>query len=76
MLGHGTRVLVLAIAMLVGCKHPFDPLEARDLRASAVAIGAPAPDATVVLPSGTSIALSELLRGNAKTVVVFYRGFY
>jgi len=67
------RWLVIVV-MLLGCGHTFDPLEARDIRASAVALGAPAPDAQVVLPSGTKVALAGLLR--SKTVVVFYRGFY
>ncbi len=67
------RLLVILV-LLFGCKHEFDPLEARDVRATAIAVGAPAPDAQVVLPSGTKVALATLLR--SKTVVVFYRGFY
>lgn len=67
------RWLVIVV-LLMSCGHTFDPLEARDIRASAVAIGAPAPDAQVTLPSGTKVALGGLLR--PRTVLVFYRGFY
>lgn len=67
---------LLIVVLVLGCKHKFDPVEARDIRASALAIGAPAPDAQLVSTSGRKVALSELMRGHAKTVVVFYRGFY
>lgn len=67
------RWLVI-LALLIGCKHTFDPIEARDIRGTAVVVGAPAPEAHVVLPSGSKIALADLLHD--KTIVVFYRGFY
>ena len=65
---------LLILLLAVGCKHKFDPVEARDIRASALAVGAPAPEAQLVSSSGSKVALSELLRG--KAIVVFYRGFY
>jgi hypothetical protein len=67
------RWLVILV-LLFGCGHKFDPLEARDIRATAAGVGSPAPDAQVVLPSGSKVQLATLLR--PKTVVVFYRGFY
>ncbi len=67
------RLLVILV-LLFGCKHKFDPIEARDIRATAVSVGATAPDAQVVVPSGTTVQLSTLMR--SRTVVVFYRGFY
>lgn len=70
------RWLVVAVLVLASCKHKFDPIEARDIRASAIAVGARAPDAQLASSSGSRVALAELVRGNAKTIVVFYRGFY
>lgn len=66
---------LVCLVLLIGCGHKFDPLEAREIRASAVVVGAPAPEATLVTPSGNKVALSELLKPG-KTIVVFYRGFY
>ena len=67
---------LLVVVLVLGCKHKFDPIEARDIRGTAVAVGAPAPDALVVSSSGGKLSLTQLTRDNAKTVVVFYRGFY
>jgi hypothetical protein len=64
------------VALLIGCAHKFDPIEARDIRASAIVVGSAAPEAQLVRPSGSKVALSELTRDNTKTVVVFYRGFF
>ncbi|MBA2540915.1 MAG: hypothetical protein H0V17_14845 [Deltaproteobacteria bacterium] len=70
------RWLVVAVFVLASCKHKFDPIEARDIRATAIAVGARAPDAQLASTSGSRVALAEVLRGNAKTVLVFFRGFY
>ncbi len=67
---------LLILVLVLGCAHKFDPVEASDIRASALAVGTPAPDAQLVRSSGSKVALSELMRGHARTVVVFYRGFY
>jgi hypothetical protein len=70
-----SRWLVIAVLVL-GCKHEFDPVEAREVRSRAIAVGVRAPEAELQSASGTPVALSSLLRGNAKTVLVFYRGFF
>lgn len=41
-----------------------------------VAIGAKAPDGTLTDARGSKVALAELLHRHARSVLVFYRGFW
>jgi len=68
-------VLSLALAFTIGC-HRFDPKQAAQLEASAVPVGAAAPDAAVTRPSGERITLAQAMAGQTQTIVVFYRGFF
>lgn len=72
---------LIAIALVVGCiglgcGHHFNPIEGTEITTSAVAVGKPAPDATLKTASGSSISLASAFASHDKTVVVFYRGFY
>lgn len=69
------RELVVALAVLFGCGQRAAPDQAR-VQASAVAVGARAPDAQLTEVSGTKVALADVLGRHAQTVVVFYRGFW
>ena len=68
---------VLAITVALGCGgKKFDPSEAAHVEASAIVVGAPAPDAKLTSASATQVALADVFRAHSKTVVVFYRGFF
>jgi hypothetical protein len=66
----------LVFALVLGCSHPYKPVEGAHLDAHAVAVGVVAPNATYTTASGTQVALADLLSTHDKTIVVFYRGFY
>jgi peroxiredoxin len=44
--------------------------------AAAAAVGSTAPAAQLTATSGTRLALADALHQHARTVVVFYRGFW
>lgn len=72
-------VLVPALAPALGCSHRSSPTEVGSqspAQASAVAVGATAPEAAVVGVTGDKVALADRLHQHAQTVVVFYRGFW
>jgi hypothetical protein len=75
------RAAALAL-LLVACnshKAKVEPTPTGSQTASASgvpAVGAKAPDATVVKPSGEKLALADYFGSHDKTVLVFYRGFY
>lgn len=75
-----TRGLVLSLALIVtpglGCSHKPSPAEVAQAQASAVAVGATAPEAQLVGTAGEKVALADRLHQHAQTVVVFYRGFW
>jgi hypothetical protein len=76
-----TRGLVLSLGLVLtpalGCSHRSTPAEvAPQAQASAVAVGAAAPEAQLVGTTGDKVALADRLHGHAQTVVVFYRGFW
>jgi hypothetical protein len=71
-----TRGLLLSLAFALGCSHPSPPAEVAQPPASAVAVGAAAPEAKLVGTAGEPLALADLLHHHAQTVVVFYRGFW
>jgi hypothetical protein len=68
--------VALALALGAGCAHKAAPAEATDPQAVSIAVGAKAPDGSLTQTSGTQIALADVLRQHAQTIVVFYRGFY
>jgi len=69
------RRLVLALLVGLGCgSHSKGPTTS-ELTAP-LAVGATAPAVQLTSPSGTTVALGDVLHGHAQTVVVFYRGFY
>jgi hypothetical protein len=65
--------LALALVFSVACSHA--KTASTDV-VPGVAVGATAPSVSLTTPSGKTIALDDVLHGNAQTVVVFYRGFY
>ena len=73
--------LGLALAPAPGCSHRSSPAEVAaqtpaQAEASAIAVGARAPEAQLVGTTGAKVALAELVHQHAQTVVVFYRGFW
>ena len=70
------RALGIALALGLGCAHSAPPSQIADQQAKAVQVGSKAPDSSLVQASGAKIALADVLREHAQTVVVFYRGFY
>ena len=73
-----TRELVVALALMAGCSHKTSQTEAAPpaSAAGAAAVGAKAPGGQLTQVSGTKIALADVLNQHARSVVVFYRGFY
>jgi len=65
-----------ALAGAAGCSHKAAPTEAAPQAAPATAVTARPPGGQLTQTSGTRIALADVLRQHAQTVVVFYRGFY
>jgi hypothetical protein len=70
-----TLVLVASLAFALGCSGGAKPPTGQPQATGAV-VGAPAPDAELTDASGTRIALASVLHRRAKSVVVFYRGFW
>jgi hypothetical protein len=68
--------LVVPLVFAMACGHRFDPQVAAQLDASAVAVGATAPDATVTRASGNTTTLAAAFAARPQTIVVFYRGFF
>jgi hypothetical protein len=66
---------LLAIAV-VACAHKFVPEEAAHVDRNAPTTGAKAPSITLVTPSGSTVALADVIGEHANTIVVWYRGFY
>lgn len=70
-------VLGLVLVPASGCSHRSSPAEvAPQAEASAIAVGARAPEAQLVGTAGAKVALADLVHQHAQTVVVFYRGFW
>ena len=74
-------VLGLVLVPASGCSHRSSPAEvgaqaSAQVEASAIAVGARAPDAQLVGTTGAKVALADLVHQHAQTVVVFYRGFW
>ena len=70
--------LGLGLVSAAGCSHPSSPAEVAQAQAeaSAIAVGARAPDAQLVGTTGAKVALADRVHQHAQTVVVFYRGFW
>jgi hypothetical protein len=71
------RALAIALTVALGCGHPASPGEsAAAEHTPAAEVGTQAPDAPLTRASGAKVALAEVLHQHARTVVVFYRGFW
>jgi hypothetical protein len=77
--------VIISVAFVAGCGHrssssesaaPAGAAAATAPSAHAAAIGTPAPDAQLTGTSGEKVALADQLHRHARTVVVFYRGFW
>jgi hypothetical protein len=69
--------VVVTLTSGLGCSHGSSPAEvAAQANASAIAVGARAPEAQLVGTTGAKVALADLVHQHAQTVVVFYRGFW
>jgi len=70
--------LGVVLALASGCSHRASPAELAQAQAeaSAIAVGAQAPEAQLVGTTGAKVALADLVHQHAQTVVVFYRGFW
>jgi peroxiredoxin len=68
------RALVV-IAMVAGCGGGA-PKPTAPRPDAVIAVGAKPPDATLTTPTGGKVALAEALHPHARSVVVFYRGFW
>ncbi|HEX7842931.1 MAG TPA: hypothetical protein VF469_35905 [Kofleriaceae bacterium] len=69
------RALALALTVAWGCGHAASPDKPAPAQPS-VDVGARAPDAQLARTSGDQVALADVLHQHARTVVVFYRGFW
>ena len=71
-------VLGVVLVPASGCSHRSSPTEVAQApaEASAIAVGARAPEAQLVGTTGAKVALADLVHQHAQTVVVFYRGFW
>jgi len=70
------RWLALAMIVVACGGHHFDASEARDVTASAAAVGSLAPGGELVDASGKRVALAAVIGAHERTIVTFYRGFY
>jgi uncharacterized protein YcfL len=71
--------LGLGLVSAAGCSHRSSPAEVGSqspAEASAIAVGARAPEAQLVGTTGAKVALADRVHQHAQTVVVFYRGFW
>ncbi|HEX3480806.1 MAG TPA: hypothetical protein VHT91_37580 [Kofleriaceae bacterium] len=70
--------LGLGLAAAPGCSHRSSPTDVAQVQAeaSAIAVGAQAPEAQLVGTTGGKVALADRVHQHAQTVVVFYRGFW
>lgn len=71
----------VAVALCSGCGQRSSPPVERvpaqaEAGAAGAAVGSPAPAAQLTTTSGTRLALADALHQHARTVVVFYRGFW
>jgi len=75
-----TRELVIALALVFGCSNGTAPVATAHQPPAAVGsspvAGAKAPDGQLTGTSGTKIALAGALHEHARTVLVFYRGYW
>ncbi len=67
------KALLFALALAAACSHQSGPPPNPE---TALAVGATAPAVELTRPSGAKVALADLTKGHAQTVVVFYRGFF
>jgi len=70
------RAVSILLVLVIGCRHPFDPVEAAHVQSTALAVGASAPSIQLTSTSNATVALADIVRGHSQTIVVFYRGFY
>jgi uncharacterized protein YcfL len=68
------RALLVSLLVGVGCGRGAAPPQVHDQAAAVV--GARAPDGQLTRASGDKVAMTDVLRQHAQTVVVFYRGFW
>ena len=66
--------LALGLAPALGCGHRGSPADRA--APTGAAVGAVAPAAQLTAASGTRLALADVLHQHARTVLVFYRGFW
>lgn len=72
-------VAALALALVFGCGHgaaPSAPPAATTPASTTVAVGAKVPDGQLTRATGDKIAIADVVHTHARTVVVFYRGFW
>jgi hypothetical protein len=71
--------LALALALGFGCSHgaaPGAPPATTSTPSAELAVGAKVPDGQLTRATGDKIALADVVNAHARTVVVFYRGFW
>jgi hypothetical protein len=59
--------LVIALALVVACKEPVQPL---------TQVGVTPPAVTLTTTANAPVALADVTAAHSQTVVVFYRGFF
>jgi peroxiredoxin len=70
------RPLVISIALAIGCGHAAAPGATAPAPATVIGVGAKAPDAQLTQAAGTKVGLAAVIGARARSVVVFYRGFW
>ena len=69
--------LGLGLIPATGCGHRSSPADVpAQAEARAIAVGARAPEAQLIGTTGAKVALADQIHQHARTVVVFYRGFW
>ena len=68
------RCIALAVVFMVGCSAHADTKQAQPKGIPDV--GAKAPGGSLVTPKNAKVELASLWPKHAKTVLVFYRGFF
>jgi uncharacterized protein YcfL len=71
-----TRGLLLALVVTVAAGCASKPAPVARAPASLLAVGSKAPDGPLTRAAGSQVALADVLREHARTVLVFYRGFW
>jgi len=71
-----THRWIVALALVFGCGHGAAPGAPAPAASAEIAVGAKVPDGQLTRSSGEKIALADVVHAHARTVVVFYRGFW